>query len=221
MSYGNNTPNALLRDGFSTPMPLFCLICTIISNKTFILDLYQKTNFEWAGIDTSGRVRHPPFSKKLFVRHRRLESYALPQQTSSLLRRCSDVTHRHNTLRHTATHCNKPQHTATHRNTPQHAANIVIQRNTSKHCNTLQHTPIHCNTWAVVMAVSAARNDDSSLLRRCGAICLTAAAMAAPLPPAQLYVCICVCVRVYVCVCVCVYVRTYGCVCVCVRACVF
>jgi len=57
----------LLGDGFSTPMPLFWLICTIISNKTSILDLYQKTNFEWAGVDTSGRVRHPPYSKKLFV----------------------------------------------------------------------------------------------------------------------------------------------------------
>jgi len=48
-------------------MPLFCLICTTISNKPCILDEYQKTNFEWAGVDTSGRVRHPPYSKKLFV----------------------------------------------------------------------------------------------------------------------------------------------------------
>jgi len=31
-------PEKLLGDGFSTPMPPFCLICTIISNKTCILD---------------------------------------------------------------------------------------------------------------------------------------------------------------------------------------
>jgi len=31
-------PEKLLEDGFSTPMPLFCLICTIISSKTCILD---------------------------------------------------------------------------------------------------------------------------------------------------------------------------------------
>jgi len=61
-------PEKLLEDGFSTPMPLFCLICTIISSKPCILDWNQKTNFEWAGVDTSGRVRHPPSSKKLFVR---------------------------------------------------------------------------------------------------------------------------------------------------------
>ena len=28
-------PEKLLGDGFSTPMPLFCLIWTIISNKSF------------------------------------------------------------------------------------------------------------------------------------------------------------------------------------------
>jgi len=31
-------PEKLLVDGFSTPLPLFCLICTIISNETCILD---------------------------------------------------------------------------------------------------------------------------------------------------------------------------------------
>ena len=31
-------PEKLLGDGVSTPMPIFCLICTIISNKTCILD---------------------------------------------------------------------------------------------------------------------------------------------------------------------------------------
>ena len=61
-------PEKFLGDGVSTPMPHFRLICTIISNKTCILDQYQKTNFEWAGVDTSGRVRHPPYSKKFFVR---------------------------------------------------------------------------------------------------------------------------------------------------------
>jgi len=33
----------LLGDGLSTPVPLFCLICTIISNKTGIFDEYQNT----------------------------------------------------------------------------------------------------------------------------------------------------------------------------------
>jgi len=33
-----NPPEKLLGDGVSTPMPLFCLICTMISNKTCILD---------------------------------------------------------------------------------------------------------------------------------------------------------------------------------------
>ena len=42
-------PEKLLGDGFSTPMPLFCLICTIISNKTYILDYYQKTNLNELG----------------------------------------------------------------------------------------------------------------------------------------------------------------------------
>jgi len=62
-------PEKLFGDGFSTPMPLLCLICTIISNKPCILDYCQKTNFERAGVDTSGRVRHPPYSKRLFVRY--------------------------------------------------------------------------------------------------------------------------------------------------------
>ena len=31
-------PETLLEDGFSTSMPLFCLVCTIISKKTFFLD---------------------------------------------------------------------------------------------------------------------------------------------------------------------------------------
>jgi len=61
-------PEKLLGDGFSTPMPLFSLICTTFSNRTCLLDLHQRTNFEWAGVDTSGRVRHPPYSKRLFVR---------------------------------------------------------------------------------------------------------------------------------------------------------
>jgi len=61
-------PEKLLGDGFSTPVPLFSLICTIISNKPCILDYHQETNFESSGVDTSGRVRHPPYSKKLFMR---------------------------------------------------------------------------------------------------------------------------------------------------------
>ena len=33
----------LLGSGFSTPGPLFCLICTIFSNKTGLFDSYQNT----------------------------------------------------------------------------------------------------------------------------------------------------------------------------------
>ena len=49
----------LLGDGFWTPVPLFCLICTIISNKTGLFDQYQNTpqvlaarSFLVAGFDT-------------------------------------------------------------------------------------------------------------------------------------------------------------------------
>jgi len=51
------------------PYALICVIRTNISNKTCILDQYQKTSFESAEVDISGRVRHPPYSKKLFVRY--------------------------------------------------------------------------------------------------------------------------------------------------------
>jgi len=56
-------PDKLLGHGFSTLMPFFCLICTIISNKPCIWDQYQKTKFESSGVDTSGRVRHPLYSR--------------------------------------------------------------------------------------------------------------------------------------------------------------
>ena len=36
-------PEKLLGGGVLTPVPPFCLFCTIISNKTYILDLYQNT----------------------------------------------------------------------------------------------------------------------------------------------------------------------------------
>jgi len=40
----SDTPHQkLLGDGFLTPVTLFCLICTIISNKTGIFDQYQNT----------------------------------------------------------------------------------------------------------------------------------------------------------------------------------
>jgi len=61
-------PEKLLGDGISTPMILLCLICTIISNKTCILDEYQKPNLEWAGVDNRGQVRHSPNFTKLFAR---------------------------------------------------------------------------------------------------------------------------------------------------------
>jgi len=35
-------------------------------NRTF--GLVQENQIEWAGVDTSGRVRHPPYSRKLLVR---------------------------------------------------------------------------------------------------------------------------------------------------------
>jgi len=54
------TPHQKLpRDGVLTPVPLFCLICTIISNKTGIFEQYQNTpqvlaarSFLAAGFDT-------------------------------------------------------------------------------------------------------------------------------------------------------------------------
>jgi len=40
----HHTPqHKLFADGILTPVPLFCLLCTIISNKTGIFDLYQNT----------------------------------------------------------------------------------------------------------------------------------------------------------------------------------
>ena len=52
-------PEKLLGGGVLTPVPPFCLFCTIISNKTYILDLYQNTpqvlpdrSFLVAGFDT-------------------------------------------------------------------------------------------------------------------------------------------------------------------------
>ena len=54
-----STPEKLLGGGLSTPVPPFCLFCTIISNKTCILDLYQNMphvlaarSFLVAGFDT-------------------------------------------------------------------------------------------------------------------------------------------------------------------------
>jgi len=91
---GSKLPETLLGDGFSTPMPLFCLICTITSNKTCTLDYYQKTNFEFAGVDSSGRVRHPPYSKKFFVRRARRGGRT----------RARDAATHWNTLQHTASH---------------------------------------------------------------------------------------------------------------------
>ena len=38
LSSCRSPPEKLLGDGLSTPVTLFCLICTIISNKTGILD---------------------------------------------------------------------------------------------------------------------------------------------------------------------------------------
>jgi len=61
-------PQKLLGDGLSTPVPLFCLICTISRTKRVFWISTRKTNFDSAGADTSGRVRHPPYCKKLVVR---------------------------------------------------------------------------------------------------------------------------------------------------------
>ena len=49
---------SLLEDWVRTPMTVFGLICTIISNKTCILDQYQKTNFELAGVDRRRASRY-------------------------------------------------------------------------------------------------------------------------------------------------------------------
>ena len=59
-SQGDHTPHQKFPgDGCWTPVPLFCLICTIISNKTGIFDQYQNTpqvlaarSFLVAGFDT-------------------------------------------------------------------------------------------------------------------------------------------------------------------------
>ena len=51
-------PQKLLGDGLSTPVPLFCLICTISRTKRVFWISTTKTNFDSAGADTSGRVRH-------------------------------------------------------------------------------------------------------------------------------------------------------------------
>ena len=139
---------------FSTPMPLFCVICTIDSEQKCILDLYQYE--ELAGLilkSVMSRDRHPLNSNGLVRDSLNCKCVAvccsfcsgdvtpLASDTLRDAAQCAAVlrmTAKHcNTLQHTATHCNTLQHTATQCNTLQH---------TATHCNTLQHTATHCNT---------------------------------------------------------------------------
>ena len=57
---------------------------TVPSNKTCILDSDQ-----WAGVDTKGRVRHPPYSKKLFVRRVDVALHPLYVHWIALRNRCA------------------------------------------------------------------------------------------------------------------------------------
>ena len=53
--------------GFSTLCPLFCLICTIISQKTGHFDQYQNTPGPGSQVPPCRQVRHPLGSKKSSV----------------------------------------------------------------------------------------------------------------------------------------------------------
>ena len=55
--------------GFSTLCPLFCLICTIISQKTGHFDQYQNTPGPGSQVPPGRQVRHPLGSKKISVRY--------------------------------------------------------------------------------------------------------------------------------------------------------
>jgi len=67
--YTHTTREALRRRVFDPYAPiLFNLYHYLKQNLHFGL-VSKKTNFEWAGANNTGRVRHPPHSKKLCVRY--------------------------------------------------------------------------------------------------------------------------------------------------------
>ena len=65
----------LLGDGLSTPITPFSLICTISSELSVILDEYQNRPGSISQVLPGCRVRHPQYSKRLFVRLRVFEMW--------------------------------------------------------------------------------------------------------------------------------------------------
>jgi len=153
--------NKLHGSWYSTPMPIFCVICTIDSELKCILDLYHYEKLAGLILKTvmyrdrhplvsSGLVRDSPNCKCVAVCCSMLQCFAVccsvlqwtgsSQWTGSRLAelqvcfRSDDVT----PLASDAAQCVAVlrmtftlQHTATHCSTMQH---------TATHCNTLQHT---------------------------------------------------------------------------------
>jgi len=63
----NNLPKKLLGCGVSTPVLVFCLMCTINSELTYIPICNYWVRRGGYPLVFSGRVRHPLDSRKLFV----------------------------------------------------------------------------------------------------------------------------------------------------------
>jgi len=65
----NTAREASWRRGFDPYAPLFFKFVPLSRTNPACWISTKKTNCEFAGVDTSGRVRHPPYSKRLFVRY--------------------------------------------------------------------------------------------------------------------------------------------------------
>ena len=63
----HNRPRSFLETGFRPLYPSFVWFAPLSRTKRVFWISTTKPNFEWAGVDTSWRVRHPPYSLKLFV----------------------------------------------------------------------------------------------------------------------------------------------------------
>ena len=61
-------PRSFLEIGFRPQYPSFVWFEPLSRTKRVFWISTRKTNIEWAGVDTSWRVRYPPYSMKLFVR---------------------------------------------------------------------------------------------------------------------------------------------------------
>jgi len=61
-------PRSFLETGFRPLYPSFVWFVPFSRTKRVFWISNRKPNFDWAGVDTSRRVRHPPYSKKFFVR---------------------------------------------------------------------------------------------------------------------------------------------------------